>query len=144
VKSCEVQLVLAASFTLVYYLAYPSTVMMQRETLVHFHRTESCFIPEHRPLHSLHCEDTKLRLQFSLWISRLSCSALKHQVHLNNIILFLPCREHFISITKPNRLMLFGKTAAVYCENHTEHTNTLCEQYAEFFNVKGSGTYSNH
>jgi hypothetical protein len=22
--------------------------------------------------------------------------------------------------------MLFGKTIAVYCEKHTEHTNTLC------------------
>jgi hypothetical protein len=22
--------------------------------------------------------------------------------------------------------MLFGETAAVYCENHTEHTDTLC------------------
>jgi hypothetical protein len=24
--------------------------------------------------------------------------------------------------------MLFGKTVAVYCENHMEHTGTLCEQ----------------
>jgi hypothetical protein len=22
--------------------------------------------------------------------------------------------------------MLFGETVAVYCENHTEHTDTLC------------------
>jgi hypothetical protein len=22
--------------------------------------------------------------------------------------------------------MVFGETVAVYCENHTEHTNTLC------------------
>jgi hypothetical protein len=26
--------------------------------------------------------------------------------------------------------MLFGKTVAVYCENHTEHTDTLCGQNA--------------
>jgi hypothetical protein len=32
---------------------------------------------------------------------------------------------HHVSATKPNRLMLFGKTVAVYCENHTEHTDTL-------------------
>jgi translation initiation factor IF-1 len=25
-------------------------------------------------------------------------------------------------------LMLFGETVAVYCENHTEHTDTLCGQ----------------
>jgi hypothetical protein len=24
--------------------------------------------------------------------------------------------------------MLFGETVAVYCENHTEHINTLCGQ----------------
>jgi predicted Zn-dependent protease with MMP-like domain len=35
---------------------------------------------------------------------------------------------HYVSATKPNRLMLFRKTVTVYCENHTEHTNTLCGQ----------------
>jgi hypothetical protein len=28
--------------------------------------------------------------------------------------------------------MLFGKTVAVYCENHMEHTNTICGQNAVF------------
>jgi hypothetical protein len=28
--------------------------------------------------------------------------------------------------------MLFGETVAVYCENHTEHTDTLCGQNSEF------------
>jgi hypothetical protein len=37
---------------------------------------------------------------------------------------------HYVSITKPNRLMLFRETAAVYCEDHKEHTNTLCGQNA--------------
>jgi hypothetical protein len=32
---------------------------------------------------------------------------------------------HYVSATKPNRLILFRETVAVYCENHTEHTNTL-------------------
>jgi hypothetical protein len=40
--------------------------------------------------------------------------------------------------------MLFGETVAVYCENHTEHTDTLCGQNAEFWCVKAGGTYSNH
>jgi hypothetical protein len=35
---------------------------------------------------------------------------------------------HYVSATKPNWLMLFGETVAVCCENHTEHTNTLCGQ----------------
>jgi hypothetical protein len=38
--------------------------------------------------------------------------------------------------------MLFGETVAVYCEDHTEHTDTLCGQNAEC--VKAGGTYSNH
>jgi hypothetical protein len=33
---------------------------------------------------------------------------------------------HYVSTTKPNRLMLFRETIAVYCENHTEYTDTLC------------------
>jgi hypothetical protein len=40
--------------------------------------------------------------------------------------------------------MLFGETVAVYCENHTEHTDTLCGQNTEFSYVKTSGTYSDH
>jgi hypothetical protein len=40
--------------------------------------------------------------------------------------------------------MLFGEIVAVYCENHMEHTNTLCGQNAEFWCVKAGGTYSNH
>jgi translation initiation factor IF-1 len=33
---------------------------------------------------------------------------------------------HYVSATETNRLMLFRETVAVYCEDHTEHTNTLC------------------
>jgi hypothetical protein len=33
---------------------------------------------------------------------------------------------HYVSATKPSRLMLFRETVAVYRENHTEHTDTLC------------------
>jgi hypothetical protein len=45
---------------------------------------------------------------------------------------------------KPNWLMLFGETVTIYCENHTEHTHTLCGQNVEFCYVKVGGTYSNH
>jgi hypothetical protein len=40
--------------------------------------------------------------------------------------------------------MLCRETIAVYCENYMKHTNTLCEQNAEFQYVKTGGTYSNH
>jgi hypothetical protein len=39
---------------------------------------------------------------------------------------------HYVSATEPNRLMLFGETVAVYCENHTEHTNTLCGHFSTY------------
>jgi hypothetical protein len=48
---------------------------------------------------------------------------------------------HYVSATKPNRLMLFRERVAVYCENHTEHTNTLCGQNAEFCNIYKSSPY---
>jgi hypothetical protein len=40
--------------------------------------------------------------------------------------------------------MLFRETVAVYCDDYTEHTNTLCGQNAEFWCVEAGGTYSNH
>jgi hypothetical protein len=40
--------------------------------------------------------------------------------------------------------MLFGETVAVYCENHTEHTDTVRENNTEFLYFKTGGTYSNH
>jgi hypothetical protein len=44
-------------------------------------------------------------------------------------------KTHHVSATKPNQLMLFEGTVTVHCENHTEHTDTLCGQNAESFNV---------
>jgi hypothetical protein len=35
--------------------------------------------------------------------------------------------------------MLFRVTLAVCCENHTEHTDTLCGQNTEFWYVKAGG-----
>jgi hypothetical protein len=32
---------------------------------------------------------------------------------------------HYVSAAKPNRLMLFKETVAVYCENRTKHRYTL-------------------
>jgi hypothetical protein len=51
---------------------------------------------------------------------------------------------HYVSATKHSRLTLFRETVAVYCENHTEHTNTFCGQNAGFWYVKAGGTYNNH
>jgi hypothetical protein len=48
---------------------------------------------------------------------------------------------HYVSAANPNRLMLFRETVAVYCENHTEHINTLCGQNADNFYVKVDDIY---
>jgi hypothetical protein len=36
--------------------------------------------------------------------------------------------------------MLFGETVAVYCENHTEHTNTCVGRMQGFSVLKVGGT----
>jgi hypothetical protein len=54
-----------------------------------------------------------------------SLSPLKRETNLNHMKKFSP---YSVSITKAHRLMLFRETVAVYCENYTEHTNTLCGQ----------------
>jgi hypothetical protein len=51
--------------------------------------------------------------------------------------------DHYVSTTKPNRLMLFGETVAVHCGNQTEQTDTLCGQKAELYYVKEGGKHSN-
>jgi hypothetical protein len=53
----------------------------------------------------------------------------------------VPHRKHYLSATKPNLLMLFRETVAVCCENHTEHTDTLCGQnFTVFKKVACIGT----
>jgi hypothetical protein len=40
--------------------------------------------------------------------------------------------------------MLFGETVAVYCENHTEHTNTLCGHNAVYINSVRTSQEAHH
>jgi D-arabinose 1-dehydrogenase-like Zn-dependent alcohol dehydrogenase len=37
--------------------------------------------------------------------------------------------------------MMYEETDAVYCENPTQHTDTLCGQYAEFCYVKAAAPF---
>jgi hypothetical protein len=62
--------------------------------------------------------------------------------HINNNSVRTSQEAYYVSATKPNRLMLFREIIAVYCENHTEHINTLYGQNAVFVNVKAGGIYS--
>jgi hypothetical protein len=48
------------------------------------------------------------------------------QVYANSVLTSQETK--YVSATHPNRLMVFKETVAVYCENHTEHTNTSCGQ----------------
>jgi hypothetical protein len=52
--------------------------------------------------------------------------------------------SHSASITKPNRLMLFRETVAVYCEDHTEHINTVFGQNSAILSVKAGGKCNSH
>jgi hypothetical protein len=45
-------------------------------------------------------------------------------------------KTHYVSARKPSRLKLFRETVYVYCENHTEHTNTLPNNKLEFTKVQ--------
>jgi hypothetical protein len=49
---------------------------------------------------------------------------------------FISQETPYVTATKPSRLMLFRETVSVYCENHMEHTDTLCGQNAGFLMLK--------
>jgi hypothetical protein len=70
-----------------------------------------------------------------------------HMEHINTLcglnvetlyirIQFVPHRKHYVPTTETNRLMLFGEIIAIYCENHTEHVNTLRGQKAETLYIR--------
>ena len=40
--------------------------------------------------------------------------------------------------------MMYSEIMADCSQIHTKHTNILCGQNVEFFNVKSGGTYSDH
>jgi hypothetical protein len=40
--------------------------------------------------------------------------------------------------------MLFRETVAVYCENHTERTDTLRKQITDVYNMSLGGKYGDH
>jgi hypothetical protein len=63
---------------------------------------------------------------------------------MDNLLPSTAQETHYVSILKPNRLMLFREINAVYCENHTEHINTLCGQNAEFSSCLTGNTLSLH
>jgi hypothetical protein len=59
------------------------------------------------------------------WIKywfRLNAEYLPNKIYMNPVR--TSQETHHISATRPNLLMLFGETVAVYCENHAEHTHT--------------------
>jgi hypothetical protein len=63
---------------------------------------------------------SNLRLLQNTWIHCVGTSVRTSQ------------ETYYLSGTEPNRLMLFGETVAVYCENHTEHINTLCGHFSPY------------
>jgi hypothetical protein len=56
-------------------------------------------------------------------------------------IQFVPSTKHVTSPLKRSAGYCLAKQLAIYCENHTKHTNVLCGHSAEFKYVKAGGTY---
>jgi hypothetical protein len=49
---------------------------------------------------------------------------------------FISQKTHYVSTTETNRLIMFRETVAVYCENHTEHTNDCAGRMQSFTMLK--------
>jgi hypothetical protein len=77
--------------------------------------------------HTQYCMSSKFVI-FTCWHS--TQSSVKSSVLVCSVR--TSQETHYVSATKPNRLMLFEETVAVYCENHAERTDALCRQNAEF------------
>jgi hypothetical protein len=91
-------------------------------------------------------DSSNLEGQVPVFISPRNRVAQLYSQALSSLFVFQIIYEqetHYVTATETKRLMLFKETAAVYCESHTEHTNTFCGQTAEFWHVKADGTYSN-
>jgi hypothetical protein len=71
--------------------------------------------------------------KYTVWQNAEFCNIYKSRSCLTG--------ETYVSATKPNRLILFRETVAVYCANHTEHTNTLCGQNVQFYNMYTLSSY---
>jgi hypothetical protein len=48
------------------------------------------------------------------------CENRLEQIYTNSVR--TSQETQYVSATEPNRLMLFGWTVAIYCENHTGHS----------------------
>jgi hypothetical protein len=51
------------------------------------------------------------------------CENRMEHTHIYNNPVRTSQETHYVSTTKPHRLMLFREPIAVYCENHMDHTD---------------------
>jgi hypothetical protein len=61
----------------------------------------------------------ELYVHYPLTYSWRGAKLIKHRDN------FIAKETHYVSMTKPNRLMLFREMIAVYCENNMKYINTL-------------------
>jgi hypothetical protein len=90
---------------------------------------------------------TKFRVRVRVTLRSTVCQSVRLGVEpiLNSIYIYIYIYIYYsvrisretrhVSTTEPNRLMLFGETVAVHCENHTEHTDTGSGQNVFSFGV---------
>jgi hypothetical protein len=62
-------------------------------------------------------------------INPLTTEFLLNNIYINSVS--TSQETHYVSATESNWPVLFTETIAVYSENHTKHTNTLCGENPE-------------
>jgi hypothetical protein len=65
---------------------------------------------------AVYCENHMEHTDIYKFSSYLTGNTIRHRYKAQPV-------TQYVTDTKPKRLMLFGETVAVYCENHTEHTD---------------------
>jgi hypothetical protein len=66
-----------------------------------------------------------------------------NKAHLN-IYESVPTAKKTTRLHDNDQLVVFREKIAVYSQDHTKRTNTICGQIAELLIVKSHGTYTYH
>jgi hypothetical protein len=90
------------------------------------------YSPEDRSVYSHHCQNLRFN-RHSIFVPA------KYKIGYSYYTENTPYLHY-----KDRRLMLFGQITDIYCENHKNHINILCEYVEKILNVKVGGTYSYH
>jgi hypothetical protein len=111
--------------------------------------------PELRERHNSHCQgNLNIKGHALKFAQARGCACVpslstvncfKPETRLNDSQKYSRCpQQNTALLCYKHRLIPFKEIIAVYSENHTKPTNTLCGQNVMLLNVKAGGTYSYH